>query len=195
MGLSREIATLPGVEVCRVNLLRSMRIFGNPTSSMYRADLVRRTNAFFPHARPHVDTSACYALLRDCDYGFVHEALSIKRRHNGQLSSKLVRNAQLVAELDHLLSYGPIYLTESEFDLCLNQRLEEYYRLMGGCVWRLMGFRFWEFHRSRMQELGYPLSGSRLAWSACLAMGRAAANPGRVASGISQVLTRLRSLF
>jgi glycosyltransferase involved in cell wall biosynthesis len=195
-GLAENVTVLSGREMGRLGLLHSVHVFGNPTSSLYRADVLRRTNAFFPHSEAHADTSACYAVLHDCDYGFVHEALSVKRVHEEQISSRLPLNHRLVAYLDLLTQYGPLYLTDEELSARINQRLTEYYRLMGTCVWKAMGAEFWDFHQTQMRELGYPLDVRRLAWSAARAAGRVILNPRLAASGVSAMFARYRrSLF
>ena len=65
--------------------------FGSPTSLLYRADLVRKSDNFYPNRSPHADTSACFAHLKDCDYGFVYQALSYERIHAATQSHESFR--------------------------------------------------------------------------------------------------------
>jgi glycosyltransferase involved in cell wall biosynthesis len=159
-GLSPDVRVISGREVCRSSLLDRLYIFGTPTSSLYRSDLIRRSDAFFPHSQPHADTSACYEYLQGCDYGFVHEVLSIDRIHDGQVTSKLkaVGGTDL-AFLDDLLKYGPTYLTEQEFSTRKTEVLDSYYRFLGGCILKMRERGFWSYQIRHFQELGF-----RMPW-------------------------------
>ncbi|HEY7393157.1 MAG TPA: glycosyltransferase family 2 protein, partial [Bryobacteraceae bacterium] len=78
---------IPGREICRYQLLNMMYVFGTPSSTMYRADIVRQNTDFFPSPSPHSDTSACYKYLRDNDFGLVHQVLSYERIHPDAIST------------------------------------------------------------------------------------------------------------
>jgi glycosyltransferase involved in cell wall biosynthesis len=162
-GLPENVSVLSGRDACRVGLLQGIHIFGNPTSVLYRSDLTRRTASFFPHSEPHADTSAFYEHLRDCDFGFMHEVLSLKRVHEGQLSTRYIRlQAGSLAYIDDLVHYGPHYLTETEFSMRLHQVLAGYYRGLGRCALKMKGQDFWTFHESKLASLGYPLDRRRV---------------------------------
>jgi glycosyltransferase involved in cell wall biosynthesis len=162
-GMPETVTVLSGREACRMGLLQAVHVFGNPMSVLYRADLVRRTDSFFPHSEPHADTSACYAHLHDCDFGFIHEVLSIERVHKGQLTTRVDRlNAGGLAYIDILTQYGPLYLSETELKMRLEEILAEYYRWLGGCVLKMKGREFWEFHKSGLGSLGYSFDWRRI---------------------------------
>jgi len=46
-GLEYKTSLVSGKEICRATLLGDHMVFGCPTSLLYRADLVRKTTAFF----------------------------------------------------------------------------------------------------------------------------------------------------
>src|ERR1700730_8463005 len=48
-GLAYSKTVIPGREICRLQLLGKLSVFGNPTSDLYRADPVRSSAAFFPN--------------------------------------------------------------------------------------------------------------------------------------------------
>src|SRR5271165_6778696 len=157
-GLPESVSVLSGREVCRLGLLQDLRVFGNPTSVLYRADLIRRTASFFPHSGPHADTSACYAYLRDCDFGFIHEVLSVERVHEGQVTKGVEGlNGGTLAYIEILVRYGPLYLSEPELAGRLAELLAGYYRLLGGCVLKMKRRDFWEFHKAGLSRIGYSL--------------------------------------
>jgi glycosyltransferase involved in cell wall biosynthesis len=162
-GLPENVNVLSGREACRLGLLNGLNVFGNPMSVLYRSELIRSAHSFFPHTEPHADTSACYEHLRNCDFGFIHEVLSLRRVHEGQLSTPLARlNAAAVADLDILLHYGPEYLSQAEHAAQLNKLLSGYYRYLGGAVLKMRGRDFWAFHKSGLTRLGFALDRKRV---------------------------------
>jgi glycosyltransferase involved in cell wall biosynthesis len=162
-GLPESTVLLSGRDACRLGLLQGIHVFGTPTSSLYRSDLVRAAESFFPHDEAHADTSACYTHLRDCDFGFIHEVLSIERVHAGQRTSRVQSlQAGVVAYIDIVKKYGPLYLSESELAARLEELLADYYRVLGGCALKMKSGDFWEFHKSRLNNLGYALDKRRV---------------------------------
>src|SRR4029453_8766087 len=71
-----------------------------------------------------------------------------------------------VGYLDVLLRYGPLYLTVDEFAARKEKVLAQYYRTLGGCVWKMKNRQYWRFHRSRLKEIGVELEWSRVAKAA-----------------------------
>ena len=166
-GLSPTVSVISGRDASRMALLEGIQVFGPPTSVLYRSDLIRRFQPFFPHPRSYADTSACYQAFEHCDLGFIHDILSAERVHAGQWSAQMdAVHSGAVAYLDVVLQYGPQYLTPAELDTRKKQVFDRYYRTLGGCVWKLKGRKFWDFHRSRLGELGFRLDRSRLAKAA-----------------------------
>src|SRR6266851_5617509 len=80
-GLQYEQKVVNGGEISRATLLGGPYVFGSPTSLLYRADLIRKCKAFYPHSNPHADTTACYESLEHSDFGFVHQVLAYARIH------------------------------------------------------------------------------------------------------------------
>jgi glycosyltransferase involved in cell wall biosynthesis len=166
-SLPRNITVLSGRDACRLGLLQDIHVFGNPTSSLYKADLLRSFDPFFPHSEPHADTSACYAHLHDCDFGFIHEILSVERIHPGQISYEAGKvHAGTVALLEILIKYGPQYLNAAEFEARLKKFMAIYYRWLGGCLLKMKGREFWRHHRAKLKNLNCPIKWRRVCFSA-----------------------------
>jgi glycosyltransferase involved in cell wall biosynthesis len=163
-GLPEDVTVLSGREACRMHLLHGVYVFGTPTTLLYRSDLIRRTTSFFPHSEPHVDTSACHASLRDCDFGFVHEVLSHERVHEGQASSRVRKLEAIYPALVEMLNqYGPLYLTEDELVKRREEVLAWYYEMLGRAALTKMARReFWQFHKRKLAEFGYTLNQRRV---------------------------------
>jgi glycosyltransferase involved in cell wall biosynthesis len=177
-GLPEDVSVLSGREACRLGLLRGVHVFGTPTSVLYRADLVRRTESFFPHSESHADTSACYAILRGCEFGFIHEVLSAERVHEGQISARSrLFGTDYYAYLQILLSYGSDYLSEMELVQRREEILTDYYRMLGSGALKAKKREFWKFHHTKLNELGYRLDGRRILVEALRELATEARNP------------------
>jgi glycosyltransferase involved in cell wall biosynthesis len=163
-GLAYSQTVLSGGEVCRAQLLGTQWVLGNPTSVMYRADLVRSTDSFFPNATAEADTSACLEHLRFSDFGFVHQVLSHERIHDVRATtSSLATNAYLSAAIRDCQVYGGWYLTKNERDVRIAELLDEYYAYLARSVFKRQGRKFWGCHAQRLRELGFPLDRVKLS--------------------------------
>ena len=165
-GLPYYTIVVPGKEICRAELLGAVSVFGAPSSVMYRADLVRSRDAFFPNSTTEADVSACFDLLRTTDFGFVHQVLSYERLHEAQTTAvSSYRNAYVSAKIGDLLAYGKFYLLEHEREKRLKNLVHEYYAFLAISAVNFKKGQFWSYHRRRLKELGYPLSTLRLGWA------------------------------
>ena len=154
---------IQGRELCRLQLLGGPYVFGTPTSTLYRSDLVKRGNGFYPNTTPEADTSACYRCLQQTDFGFVHQVLSYERVHDNTISKTAKDlNAYLPSKINDLLAYGSYCMTQSEVETRLKELLEDYYRFLAIGAVNLRGKEFWTYHQGRLKEFGYPLSWLKL---------------------------------
>jgi glycosyltransferase involved in cell wall biosynthesis len=162
-GLPYPSTVIPGRKICRLSLLGGPSVFGSPTSLLIRSDVIRSREAFYEESGVHSDKEACFDVLQDCDFGFVHQVLTFTRRHNESLTSFVHRfNTRRLANFVIFLQYGPVYLTEEEYEARLKQLLEHYYRFLATGIFELKGKEFWNYHRDELKNLGYPLSATRL---------------------------------
>jgi glycosyltransferase involved in cell wall biosynthesis len=187
-GFRYPRAVLSGVEMCRQVFLGGQGTsgfgspfgFGSPTSILYRADLVRSTAEFYPNASPHSDTSACFACLQNSDFGFVYEVLSFERTHpETQSSASAQMNRYSSANLNDVICYGPFYLDKDELAQKVAETLQGYHRFLAVnyfCASR--GKKFWDYHRGRLAELGYPLKRFALLKAAVITLMEESVNPG-----------------
>ncbi len=160
---------ISGREICRSQLLGGPYVFGDPTSTLFRSDLIKGQKAFFPNSSPHADTSACFKYLRDTDFGFVHQVLSYERVHGDrQSAASEVLNAYAPAFISDLLAYGSFYLTEAEAKRRLAEIMDYYYKFLAVGVINLRGRDFWRYHREKLNSLGYPLDRLKLTWAVLL---------------------------
>jgi glycosyltransferase involved in cell wall biosynthesis len=162
-GLPHSKSVVPGHEICRSHLLGNLSVFGNPTSNLYRADLIRSTGAFFPNATAEADVSACFEHLQCADFGFIHQILSFERLHEVRVTAvSLDRNAYLSAAIDDCQKYGPIYLMDTELESRIRSLVDVYYVYLSVSALKRREKGFWNYHSTRLRELGIPLDRMRL---------------------------------
>jgi glycosyltransferase involved in cell wall biosynthesis len=177
-GLPYDTDVFSGREICRKHFLDRVYVFGSANSLLYRAELLRKSTPFFNEANIHADNEACFSLLRHCDYGFVHQVLTYTRIREGSLNTRSLQLQTSMADwLAMLLKYGRDFLSAEEAASCVEQHLGEYYRYLGKNLLRHRDAEFWTYHRTKLSELGYPLSRVRLGSNAIAAMLDLALNP------------------
>jgi glycosyltransferase involved in cell wall biosynthesis len=179
-GFEYPMSVMPGREMCRRMFLGDDKSFGSgaPTSLLYRADIVRKSGAFYPNSSPHADTSATFKYLQDSDFGFVYQVLSYERTHGDTQTSKSKEiNRYLSAYLNDLIQYGPSYLSEEEYERKLKEDLDSYYRYLAVNILAFRGLEFWNYHKSRLEELGYPIRPSKLLKAGIIMVLREMMNP------------------
>ena len=193
MGLPAVETFAKGREIAQRSLRREINVLGMPTSVLYRADLVRKRESFFPHTRPHADTSACFEIFKEADFAFVHEVLSHERLHDGQVSSVVDElGAGEPAYIEVLQEYGAAFLRPEELAVLTAQSMREYYLWLGGCVLKLRGRAFWSFHARRMRELGLELDRPRILAAAIRRFIVELQHPAAAMTKIKLALDRLR---
>ncbi len=190
-GLPWLTSVVRGRDMCRASLLGAPYVFGTPTSLLFRADVVRRHPTFYDEGSLHSDKSACFEVLRDADFGFVHQVLTYSRAHDedGTVTAASQQfNTYLAGNLGTLTRYGPDCLEPAEYAECVREYLDRYYAYLAKSLLSRPGREFWKFHRTAMQDVGYPLSRLRLARAV---LGEAARLPLRL-ERCFHVLRRLR---
>jgi hypothetical protein len=142
---------------------RQLFLFGSPTSILLRADLVRSAPNFYDETRLHADTDACFRLLLQSDFGFVHQVLTYTRRHNESITSKVKRLETIHAELaECFMRYGPQFLDADEFRVRRREVEQGYYRMLARHVTARSDAEFWRYHAQQLAAMGMPLQWRRL---------------------------------
>jgi len=163
-GLPYSSIVVSGRKIARAHLLDTLDVLGDPTSSLYRADLVRRTDSFYPNQRAEADVSAIYECLKCSDFGFVHQVLSYERIHPGQITNTSNSlDAKLTSKLGDLRAYGPFFLSSDEFEKRTNELMDKYYDALAFSAIHFREKTYWAYQRRRLSEIGRPLSNIRLA--------------------------------
>lgn len=168
-GFPYPSTVMPGREVCRTFFFTRKSPFGNLSAFLIRTDLVRGCTPFLNEKYLCADWEVYFRVLQDYDYGFVHQVLSMWRIHDEALSSFAERHNQFTLDALHFIKqFGRIYLNPEEYEQCLQEALDRYYRCQGHELFHLREKGFWQYHRKMMNELGFSLSSLRLLKGAIL---------------------------
>lgn len=164
-GLPYPGDVIPGREICRQTLLGGPYVFGSPTSVLFRADLVRNRKPFFNEENVHADSEVCFELLKNSDFGFVHQVLTFSRddRPGARLNASRELNTAAAGFLHELVCYGPHYLSPEEYESALRETLGRYYDFLATSFFDHRTAEFWEYHKKRLREEGIGFSRTRLA--------------------------------
>jgi len=157
---------IPGKEACRLSLLTGSYLFGTtPSTVLIRSDLIRKKEEFYINYL-HADLDACFEILQETDFGFVHQILTYSRIHNESRSSFADRvNAYIPAYLFILKKYGHLCLSPEDFDLLLKTKMKSYYRFLGRSLLKRREKEFWTYHQRALEEIGFRLNYLRLGLS------------------------------
>lgn len=163
-GLPYPSRVVPGKQICRAVLFGELYVFGAPSNLLLRSDVVRRRREFYGSEGLHADTEACYDILRDSDFGFVHQVLTFTRRHN-EASTAFSRrvNTYLASDVECLIKHGHFYLSDEEYERRFHQLMANYYGFLARALFRRKGKDFWQYHHSELSKLGHPIKRFRLA--------------------------------
>lgn len=165
-GLPYSKKVFSGKEICRRSLLNGDYFFGSPTTLLFVSALIRENKTFYKGEYYHADNEVCYRILKNSDFGFVHQVLSFTRRHNEANTMYTRRmNTFIFEDLMILEEHGPIYLTKLEYRAKLKWRIKNYYRFLGCSLFKKKGKEFWQYHFSHLKKIGHPISITRLLWS------------------------------
>jgi glycosyltransferase involved in cell wall biosynthesis len=193
-GLPYPSTCMKGRDVCRLRLLKGVKVFGGPSASLLRCSVVKEYQPFYKVGNYHGDTEAYLDLLQKYDFGFLHQVLSYNRKggEDSRTTGYLQRvNSYPAADVEELSRFGPIYLSEEEQRLRLGQATQRYYRFLAQSVLELRNKEFWDYHRGRMRELGPGINYFKLSRYVVYRILDAVLNPKRTIEGlVKRILNR-----
>lgn len=163
-GLPHYSTFLSGRELCRLTLLDKIYCFWSPSSLLISSDLIRKNQCFYNEKHLYADDEACYELLQETDFAFVHQVLTFVRTHDESATATITAsyNKIILSNLDLFTRYGPIYLSPIEFKKQLAVRLNKYYGFLARSLFNLKEKDFWKYHKQTIQKIGHPFSIARL---------------------------------
>ena len=188
VGLPYPSKRVSGREICRREFLDRLYVWGSANSVLYRSDLVRDRDPFFNEANIHADTESCLVLLKEWDFGFVHQVLTYTRVRPDSLNAAATDiQTDMAGMLYHLQTYGPDCLTHKELTRRLKQHVSAYYAFLGKSAILGRNRAFWDFHKTKLKESGVGFSMARVLGGVMVTLWNAVLNPGLA---IDKVLNR-----
>jgi glycosyltransferase involved in cell wall biosynthesis len=180
-GLPFPSTFMKGRDVCRLRLLQGTKVFGGPSASLLRASVVQERQPFYKLGNYHGDTEAYLDLLQEHDFGFVHQVLSYNRRGEDSRTTHFLQkvNSYVVADIEELTRYGPVYLSSEENAARLRQAIKTYYEFLAQSVVEMQGKKFWRYHKERMRSLGLSIDYFKLSRYVLYRLFDALLNPKR----------------
>jgi len=163
-GLPPDREVFTGREVCRRQLLEEAFFMGTPTTVLYRSEIVRNRTPFYPPESLHEDTEVCYEILRDWDFGFVHQILSFARRREDSITAERREyDPYLLDRLIQIHRFGDDFLSPLELRSVWRSQLRRYYAYLGEGLLMARGRDFWRYHREGLATVGKWIRPLRLA--------------------------------
>lgn len=159
VGLPYRSEFLSGKQICKKQLLDGGFFFGTPTSLLFRAEIVRTRTPFYTEGHLYEDTEACYEILQDWDFGFVHEILTFTRTENESILSRM--RYFDTGHLDKFIvvyRYGRSFLDAYEYERAFSRTKNDYLEYLVQNVFIGGGKAFWEYHKNGLATIGYRLN-------------------------------------
>jgi glycosyltransferase involved in cell wall biosynthesis len=177
-GVPYTTRVMDGPELCRRTLLGGPYLFGSPTSLLIRADEVRKRSDFFNEGNPQADKEICFDILRNGDFGFVHQVLTFTREHaeadpSGTRSLHTSRPGDLLI----LMKYGSAFLSPEEFKACEKRQWKDYHTMLGNLVFQNKAPNFWQYHKTMLRNVGCRFSWARVVAAAVMDLLEFVLNP------------------
>lgn len=187
--LPHDVTVFGGRDVCRLYLLGNVDFTGMPSAVLYRSSLVKARQAFFPGSNASADAAAYLTCLETSDLGFTHQILAFERIHENATTVRVRElDSYLLDRIELLLEYGPKYLTREELAARMEEKLHEYYGVLAAGVVNGRNRAYWQYHKRRLEMLGYSLFSSRLGKALCFKILDLVLNPKQT---VGKVLRRL----
>lgn len=153
-GLPYASAVISGPKACRHILRDGYFLTGSPTSIIVRADIVRKTEQFYPEGWLHDDTEACFRVLAEHDLGFIHQVLTFSRKDDESLTSEVARfGPGPIRKFMFAVKYGPQSLTGDEYRKYLRRETDFYGQFLAESVFQFKRKEFWDFHRRGLRAV------------------------------------------
>jgi glycosyltransferase involved in cell wall biosynthesis len=156
VGLPHTARVSSGRAICRLQLLNDCHFFGSPSTLLLRSEIVRSRQPFYELGRLHEDTEACYSILKNWSFGFVHQVLSFTRTDNDSImSATRAFNPYLLDRLIIFSRFGRDYLEAAEFAEHWRRHENRYLDFLARARLQRRSQAFWEYHERGMASIGY----------------------------------------
>lgn len=190
-GLGYTDRIVPGKQMMRNYLLKQLSVFGSPTCVMYKSRELRSKREFFDLASPVEDMQACFDLMQEGDFAFVHQILTFNRRQRGSLYwdasqyDSFALNAMILAH-----RYGTALFPPAEYKKVLHQVEAAYYLCLARALFDGRGMAYWRYHAQGLGTIGLRIQGLQVARRVPRALVDFVGNPKMTIGRIWRALVR-----
>lgn len=166
-GLPYPGGNFPGKYIGRRYLEEGLYVFGSPTATMLRSDIVRARTPLYHETSAIDDTGICMEVLRDWNFGFCYRVLTCTRRYNDSIMSTLKRyNYDVITRYICMKLYGRDYIDTATHDSCLKSVERQFHHAVGEAVLRRLPSEYWTFLAFALAEAGEKVtSWNKLTWA------------------------------
>jgi glycosyltransferase involved in cell wall biosynthesis len=187
-GLPYPSPCTSGREVGRKRLLNTARVIGPPSACLLRTCVVDGRQPFYNPLNFGADAEAHLELLKDYDFGFVHQILTYLRTGPESRTSEFVESVggYFAGDVYEVRKFGRYFLTEDEYRRRLKEVTGAYYRFLAFRALHAPGREFWDYHFKHVKALGYNVSRWRLGWYVVERLLDMLLNPKRTLGGLGQ---------
>ncbi|HVW68999.1 MAG TPA: glycosyltransferase family 2 protein [Steroidobacteraceae bacterium] len=190
-GLPFPSRFISGRDICRKYLLEGLYVFGSPTATLLRADVVRARQSFFAEDSPVEDVEICFELLQHGDFGFLNQVLTFTRRENESHMTSLKKfRLDTLAEAIVVRKYGRAFLSTAEFEARVRATTAAEYRVLAEGLLLMRPKAFWELHACGLHSTGARINPLRIAGVAALRVLDLVLNPKNTIEGLARKLAR-----
>jgi len=178
-GLPYPSSRVDGKTVCRLFFLEHRYLFGSPTQLLLRSDLVLGRTAFYDESYiPFEDAAVIFQLLRQWNFGFVHQVLTFSRRDNSSVMKSLLDlDCSVAFELLMQREFGHLFLQPHEYRYLLRRNERVYSKLLVEGMVELRGREFWRFHGAMLKRMRYRFYSARVWGLLILGLSDVVLNP------------------
>jgi glycosyltransferase involved in cell wall biosynthesis len=165
-GLPYPSTMIPGHEICRSSLMGGPYVFGSPTSILIRCDLIRKRRLFYNEDNIHADKEVCYDLLRESDFGFIHQVLTFTRRHNeAETSFCKMYDTYRAGKILLTKKYGPTFLSDEEYNCRIKKQINDYHAFLARKLFEFKTVEYFKYHKTQLEKLGIHISSAKVIFA------------------------------
>lgn len=153
-----------GREICKDYLKGNSYYFGAPSTLLIRSSLISKRKRVYDESYLQSDISACLDMLKESDFGFVHQVLSFTRRHEDTKTSTVAKkySTHMLGDLKIHLEYGPVFLTDEIYEQVIKKRENVFYIQFARNMWLGNAIEVYKRHSEELQSINFKVKHGKL---------------------------------
>lgn len=176
-------SVVAGREICRYYLLNKskLNLLSPPSAHLIRSEYVKNNKKFYNPKHLAADMEVCYEILRDSDFGFVHQVLTYLGVHKGQSSASAITGSSLLLGKIFIVDkHGSSFLNPQEHERCLRKHWSSYYGFFAYRILKPQFRKLWRQNNENLNKLGYSLDYTKLLKAILARFFRIFIHPGKI---------------